>query len=229
MASAKKYKGKNIDVLFQELHDKAIALGLNGDDFSKIEFLESLRTNKNKSTEKIAKTKKLNKWTLAVIVGVVSILISQLLFNFPVANERLLSFYFNFHGLELDREPCLVDVGELMLDVFRPPVPCEMCEGVTKVDRLSNLTPEEFEKHYAYTSRPVIIADGTKNWTAPKHFSYDFFKSIYPQNSPALENVEMNCQFFPYRTDFKNLGEVLNMSEERAQMKDGSLPWYIGW
>ena len=61
----------------------------------------------------------------------------------------------------------------------------------------------------------------------PQHFSFDYFKSIYTDDSPALENFERDCQFFPYQTDFLNLRHVFNMSASRAGMRGE--PWYIGW
>ena len=55
-------------------------------------------------------------------------------------------------------------------------------------------------------------------------------QGIYPEDSPVLRSsVEHNCQFFPYKTDFHSLQEVFNMSDDRAQLKDGAEPWYIGW
>ena len=43
----------------------------------------------------------------------------------------------------------------------------------------------------------------------------------------ALERVQSDCQFFPYKTNFNSLGEVLQMSKEREEGK--GKPWYIGW
>jgi histone arginine demethylase JMJD6 len=67
------------------------------------------------------------------------------------------------------------------------------------------------------------------NWTAVKTFSFEFFRSIYAADSPVFQARDQQCQFFPYRTNFHNLSEVFQMSEDRAHMKSGSEPWYIGW
>ena len=75
---------------------------------------------------------------------------------------------------------------------------------------------------FAYTGRPVVIVDGAANWTAMKEFSFSFFKDLY-------QRQRSNCQFFPYQTEFRNLHEVFNMSEDRAQLKSGTPPWYVGW
>ncbi|ELU11050.1 hypothetical protein CAPTEDRAFT_142276 [Capitella teleta] len=129
----------------------------------------------------------------------------------------------------MEHEQCLVDVADVLLDVVRPPVDCGICRGITSVDTVSKLSPELFEMKYAYSGRPVVITDATVGWSATKTFSFDFFKGIYGEDSPVLQPSEVQCQFFPYKTDFKNLAEVFNMSAERAQMKDGTKPWYIGW
>ncbi|KAK2165052.1 hypothetical protein LSH36_55g00018 [Paralvinella palmiformis] len=43
------------------------------------------------------------------------------------------------------------------------------------------------------------------------------------------EGAGLACQFFPYKTEFDNLLEAFNMSEDRAAYKDGEKPWYFGW
>lgn len=70
----------------------------------------------------------------------------------------------------------------------------------------------------------MVIVDGAHSWPGRHVFSFQFFKDLY---NGSLENIA--CQFFPYETEFQTLQEVFNMSEERAQMRDGTKPWYIGW
>lgn len=50
--------------------------------------------------------------------------------------------------------------------VFRPEEKCDFCANVISVNRVSNLSPGEFENEYAYSGKPVVITDATKNWTA---------------------------------------------------------------
>lgn len=75
---------------------------------------------------------------------------------------------------------------------------------------------------YAYSGRPVVVVDAAINWTATEVFSFPFFKSLY-------EGVDGNCQFFPYRTEFKSLREVFEMSAGRSLLEKGTEPWYVGW
>ncbi|CAG2164130.1 unnamed protein product [Oppiella nova] len=62
---------------------------------------------------------------------------------------------------------------------------------------------------YAYSGVPVVITDAMVNWTATEVFSFEYFKNIYPNESPALDNYDRNCQFFPYKTQFKRLREII--------------------
>lgn len=79
-----------------------------------------------------------------------------------------------------------------------------------------------FFNRFAYTGRPVVIIDGATNWTAMEMFSFEFFKKLY-------QKQRVNCQFFPYQTEFNNLQELFNMSAERSLLKIGTEPWYVGW
>ena len=210
---------------FDELYKKAIALGLSKEQICTLDALKKIRSSKNIVWPIIY-----NVLRILIIITVVISIVWCL--NWPVRNEKMLAVWFSFLGVPADeifKEECILETSDSFSDTFRPPIDCEFCRGVKKVPRVSDIVPEEFEKKYAYEGQPVIIADGMTNWTALKTFSFEFFKDIYKEDSPALANIESNCQFFPYKTSFQNLGEVFNMSEDRAHMKDGSEPWYIGW
>lgn len=61
---------------------------------------------------------------------------------------------------------CHLNVPEAFGNAFRPPQDCGFCEEVTEVERVANIAPDEFERRYAYSGRPVIVTDATANWTA---------------------------------------------------------------
>ncbi|XP_046406321.1 uncharacterized protein LOC124171223 [Ischnura elegans] len=126
------------------------------------------------------------------------------------------------------QDACSVYMPDQLVRALRPPEDCSMCRGLTKVEKVANISPEEFEKRYAYTGCPVVIVDAMVNWTAQNEFSFEFFKELYEESS-EYSSFQMNCQFFPYETEFQSLQEVFNMSEDRARMKQGTKPWYIGW
>lgn len=67
------------------------------------------------------------------------------------------------------------------------------------------------------------------NWTAPATFSFDYLKGIYADSLAAADSPQDRCQFFPYSTDFRGLREVFQMDADRAAMRPGARPWYVGW
>ncbi|CAL8070830.1 unnamed protein product [Orchesella dallaii] len=146
-------------------------------------------------------------------------------------------FYFELHtitgfsrlwlkweNVELRSVECTIESPNLAMEVFRPPVSCDICHNINSVDRVNEISPLEFERLYAYTGRPVIITDAMSNWTAQDAFSFEFFQDIYTEGSRSLEHLGEDCLFFPYVTEFRSLAEVFNMSKERSKRR-----WYIGW
>ncbi|XP_023223354.1 uncharacterized protein LOC111624676 [Centruroides sculpturatus] len=143
--------------------------------------------------------------------------------------EGLSRVWFYWENIEIHEEMCTVDMPPFIQNVFMPPVDCSHCENLTHVPRISDVSPILFEKMYAYSGTPVIVTDATENWTAMEVFSYDFFKDVYKKDSPALSNFKVDCQFFPYNTQFKNLSQVFHMPYEKAVLFEGREPWYVGW
>ena len=204
---------------FKKLHQKVAALGISGEQLASLDAFQNLKVHRKSRWPKI----------FAVLAALMAVFVGMLCVNWPIQRRTLLDWYFYAQDMETEKEQCIVELHDAFLDVLRPPVDCAICENVTEVDRVSNLSQSLFEAKFAYSGRPVVVLDGTKTWTATKIFSFDFFKNIYGEDSPALVNQDSSCQFFPYKTNFQSLGEVFNMSEERAGMTDGSEPWYIGW
>ncbi|EDV25502.1 expressed hypothetical protein [Trichoplax adhaerens] len=150
--------------------------------------------------------------------------------SYQVLPKRLEGLFFKYYFNTTDPTEigCLLENTETTQDVFRPPVDCSMCRGITEIVRVSNLTKKEFEEKYAYSGQAVVVTDGTANWTAPEVFSFAYFKKLYAPKSVALRSAERDCQFFPYKTNFTSLGQVFRMPKARANLKTGK-PWYIGW
>lgn len=211
---------------FRKIYEKAQSLGLKHDDLASLNSVKRLRC-----CSKIAQLPAVPKKFIlfGVLVGFLAVFAG--VFHLELYSRRgLAKFWLTvYHNYNLEKEKCIFLLPDKMIDVFRPPVDCSMCKDVVSVDRVKSLEYHVFEEKYAYSGRPVVVVDGAKNWTAMEVFSFDFFRSVYSEDSPVLENFEKNCQFFPYKTEFRNLREVFQMSMERAQMTDGSKPWYIGW
>ncbi|XP_076634798.1 uncharacterized protein LOC143348461 [Colletes latitarsis] len=119
-------------------------------------------------------------------------------------------------------DKCLAELPSFTQKIFRPAEDCSICRDVQQVDRISNVVPGTFEERYAYSGRPVVITDAMTNWTAPRVFSFMFFKSLY-------DGEDANCQFFPYKTEFKSLQDVFEMDASRSLLEEGTKPWYVGW
>ncbi|XP_050314722.1 uncharacterized protein LOC126749118 [Anthonomus grandis grandis] len=123
---------------------------------------------------------------------------------------------------------CILDMPSEIPRLFRSPEYCDICEGVSSIPKISNVTSEEFLEKYIKPNHPVVVADGAREWPALKLFNFDFFKQLY-SSVEMNRNKHRNCQFFPYKTEFESLQEVFNMSKDRAMLKPGEKPWYIGW
>jgi hypothetical protein len=69
------------------------------------------------------------------------------------------------------KEPCIAYVPEGIIESINPPIECGFCENVHQIDHIQNISRDNFERKYAYTGRPVVISDGTRNWTATQVFT----------------------------------------------------------
>ncbi|XP_068699551.1 uncharacterized protein [Montipora foliosa] len=203
---------------FRALREKAKELGIKDSHLVKISSVKSLQ--KKRVTFFVLTT---------AIFGLLGIFggVAFLLHRHEFTHHSLFKFSQYLIDFSMDKDICLLPYPEIILDMFRPPVNCSVCKEVHKVDRVSALSKEEFLRKYAYTARPVVITDGTKDWTAPEYFSFKYFKSIYSPDSPVMSSEDSNCQFFPYQSGYTALEEVFNMSEKDANME--GKPWYIGW
>lgn len=92
---------------------------------------------------------------------------------------------------------CLVSLPDSLSHAFRPPEDCGFCRNITKAERISNISPHEFEQKYAYSAKPVVVTDATVNWTALDVFDFWYFKDVY-ENSLS-DGEQLNCQFFPVK------------------------------
>lgn len=145
-----------------------------------------------------------------------------------VFSAVILFFIYDFVMFTLG-ERCLISNNEYTTEMSRPLVQCGMCRNLENVPIESGISAEHFQQKYAYTSVPVLIKDATGEWSAMSSFSFKFLRDLYIGTDGALTTVDEQCQFFPYKTEFKTLSDVFLMPEERANFKEGEKPWYIGW
>lgn len=101
------------------------------------------------------------------------------------------------YQISFNNGKCVVPMPDSLSHAFRPPEDCGFCQNVTQVDHISNISPAEFERIYAYNARPVVVTDATVNWTASDVFDFWYFKDVY--ESSLSDGEQLNCQFFPVR------------------------------
>ncbi|XP_045460871.1 uncharacterized protein LOC123671196 [Harmonia axyridis] len=128
--------------------------------------------------------------------------------------------------ISTDGKNCLLESSSSFTELFRPVESCDICQDIDEIEKIHNVSADDFEKEYVRTSKPVVVKDATGTWKAMQVFSFEFFKDLY---SSMGDDDDPTCQFFPYKTEFKSLTETLSMSPDRASMKVGEKPWYVGW
>ena len=216
---------------FVELKSKILSCNFSDDALLSLSTISELNKYEKFVFQDILKRAK-NRGKILFYVFVLMLVSCGITFYLGGASfyNPLAKIYFYIRDLDIKAERCFFYMPDFIVDVSRPPVSCDICENLSIIDRISNMTSEDFERKYAYSGRPVVVMNAMLGWSASEVFNFDFFKSIYADDSPVfVHSAEQNCQFFPYKTKFRNLAEVFNMSKERAELKDGSEPWYIGW
>ena len=212
-------------VRFKKLYKKAKDMGISDADIRKLAFVTK---HKPKSVNIIFL---IFKWIFYFIIGISFLLLSLYgaVQKELVEGKILADFSTIFTNIDMSTDQCIIPFSETVLDFFRPPVDCDFCKGIIEFDRVEQLDPKDFVAKYAYSGRPVIVTDAMLNWTAHKHFSFDFFKKLYKRDSPVLNPPDdsRGCQFFPYKTKFQSLIDVFKMPRKMVEMKGE--PWYVGW
>lgn len=66
-------------------------------------------------------------------------------------------------------------------DQMAPPIP---------VDRIENLSPEEFRRQYFNRSKPVVISGAAKNWPCCRKWSLDFFSLAHGGKDTLIVEAE---------------------------------------
>lgn len=208
---------------FSELFNEAVKKGLLLDNVRKT-LLEKPDSEKNVNTEQKWASKLLNSFLFKSWKAKL-----PLLFLTCGIFCSVFVYSFNFVTFDYTYWRCLIGNNGFVIEISRPLVNCSICQHLESVPIEHNISADEFRQNYAYSITPVLIKDATRSWTAMETFSYDFFKKLYTETEDALKTIKEECQFFPYKTEFETLADVFNISEDRANFKEGETPWYIGW
>ncbi|SHM71368.1 Cupin-like domain-containing protein [Chitinophaga jiangningensis] len=60
--------------------------------------------------------------------------------------------------------------------------------NISSIDRVDNITPEEFKRNYYLPRKPVVITALSKQWPAKEKWTWDYFKSIVGDKTVGVYN-----------------------------------------
>ena len=91
------------------------------------------------------------------------------------------------------------------------------------IDRVENISPEDFKKNYYDTMTPLIITGLAKQWPAYHKWNWDYFKEIVGNVKVGLYNNVKSDAYTPINTadDYKTFGEYIDI------VKEGPAAWRI--
>ncbi|KAK2192273.1 hypothetical protein NP493_35g03036 [Ridgeia piscesae] len=156
-----------------------------------------------------------------VLVPVLSILVVAAAVVAAAYKNELIEF--------VQGQKCVVENNLIVSELTRPVFNCELCRNMDRIERIANISRQEFLEKYAYTTVPVVITGATDSWKALDTFNYKYFKKLYTSMTGGMKEMSEACQFFNWGYPFETLEEVFNMTDARAKLEPGEDSWYIGW
>jgi hypothetical protein len=94
---------------------------------------------------------------------------------------------------------------------------------LTPVDRVDNISPEDFRENYYDPMKPLVIKDLSKGWPAATRWNWDFFKSIVGDVEVGVYNNIKSDAYTPINTadDYMKFGNYIDM------VRNGPAEWRI--
>ena len=91
------------------------------------------------------------------------------------------------------------------------------------IDKVEDISPEDFKKNYYDKMKPLIITGLAKQWPAYTKWNWDYFKQIVGNEKVALYNNVKSDAYTPINTadDYKTFGEYIDM------IRSGPAGWRI--
>ena len=185
-----------------------------------------------------------------LLIAVVCLLAGPIILGYLTIFANYEFVYKNAMRVILDSEQCVMNNPTPIRGLVGEGANCHsVCQGLREISIPDNLSKEDFLSQFAYSGRPVLIRDATRDWTAFDHFSFQFFKDVFQSHAEKLEKWRVgsstddiqatiteeaaqeldDCQFFPYKTDFRNLAEFFNISDARSRLDPSERSYYVGW
>ena len=91
------------------------------------------------------------------------------------------------------------------------------------VDRVEDISPEDFKKNYYEPLRPVLISGLAKKWPAYSKWNWDFIKAVVGDVKVGLYNNVKSDAYTPINTadDYMKFGDYIDM------IRKGPAEWRI--
>jgi len=91
------------------------------------------------------------------------------------------------------------------------------------VDKVDNISPEDFRENYYNPMKPLVIRDLSKDWPATTKWNWDFFKSIVGNVEVGVYNNIKSDAYTPINTadDYMKFGDYIDM------IRKGPAQWRI--
>ncbi|KAG8193766.1 hypothetical protein JTE90_005062 [Oedothorax gibbosus] len=132
------FDGKKPEELFREVFLKCQKLRISKEELSKLPSVKKLKPKKNLN-------KKIRSafYLFSAVFVLVSFLFSV---GFPPVSKFFAKIWFGIHGYDPESEMCVLNMPGDLQNLFMPPFDCSICRNLTKIERVTNISPEEFEK-----------------------------------------------------------------------------------
>lgn len=91
------------------------------------------------------------------------------------------------------------------------------------VDRVEDISPEDFKKNYYEPLKPLVISSLAKKWPAYSKWNWDFFKATLGEMEVGVYNNEKSDAYTPINTadDYMKFGKYVDM------IRQGPSDWRI--
>lgn len=148
-------KGKEPEELFLEILKKCEKLGIAPKEFAKLSAVRKLKSRNHFAGDKILF------YFLASFIAVCALVIA-------IGSQPLTLFFakiwFYMRGYDIEAEMCVLDMPAEVQNMFMPPFDCSVCRNLTTIERVTNISPEDFENRYVIFSFlfmfiPVFYSD----------------------------------------------------------------------
>lgn len=87
---------------------------------------------------------------------------------------------------------------------------------LNSVDKVENISPQDFKNNYYLPKKPLVITGLAKQWPAYDKWTWEYFKKIVGDKKVGLYNNVKSDAYTPINTadDYKTFGEYVDMIQQ---------------